>query len=313
MLIAIAVVFLGLALTIAALVAAGGRKAELARRLSLVAGKPGEKVTPVLERLAIQGGEIDDRLRKLFTVGMSHTWGMKAGSLALCAVAAGAATVAWGVSFRIFGLSLPLALATAGAVAFLLPRMILVRQQKRAERQFSEVFPDAVDTIVRMIRAGLPISQAIHNVGVEGQPPVNRVFAMMDEKTRIGIPIDKVLDASSRQVGLMEFRFFAVAVLLQHATGGNLAVTLEMLSSIVRKRRALRLKAQAATAEIRLTAYVLGALPFICVGALLVIQPDYLTPLFRDARGHVILAMAFGSLSAAFVTMWFMMRSLLKV
>jgi tight adherence protein B len=96
---------------------------------------------------------------------------------------------------------------------------------------------------------------------------------------------------------------------LQHATGGNLAATLEILSDIVRRRRAVRLKAKAATSEIRVTAYVVGALPFLIVGALLLVQPGYLTPLFADPRGQVILSIAVGLLLLCGVTMRQLMRS----
>ena len=132
------------------------------------------------------------------------------------------------------------------------------------------------------------------------------------DQVKIGIPIEEALDAGSKQIGLADFRFFAVAVLLQYSAGGNIASTLEVLSGIMRKRRAVRMKAKSATAEIRLTSYVLGSLPFVTTGALLLIQPGYLTPLFADPRGHVILAMAAGGLSLSLISMKLMMRSVTK-
>ncbi|MDU6829336.1 MAG: type II secretion system F family protein, partial [Bradyrhizobium sp.] len=92
-------------------------------------------------------------------------------------------------------------------------------------------------------------------------------------------------------------------------TGGNLTATLESLSDIIRKRRAARLKAKAATGEIRLTAYTLGAIPILTTGALLVVQPRYLTPLWTDPRGHLILVLAGALLLLSFLTMRKMMRS----
>ena len=176
-------------------------------------------------------------------------------------------------------------------------------------RAFSDLFPDALDAIGRMLRAGLPISAAVQAVSAESPPPVNAVFAMVADQMGIGVPIDEALDVSSRYIGMPDFRFFTVAVVLQHMTGGNLAGTLGILSEIVRKRRAVRLKAGATTAEIRVSAYVLGGLPFFILGALLIVQPGYLTPLFVDPRGHVILAIAGGLLLMGGLTMRQMMRS----
>ena len=92
-----------------------------------------------------------------------------------------------------------------------------------------------------------------------------------------------------------------MAVALQYATGGNLTATLEILFDIIRKRRATRLKAKAATGEIRITAYTLGGIPILTTGALFVIQPGYLTPLWTDPRGHLIIAMAGAFLLLAFL------------
>ena len=86
---------------------------------------------------------------------------------------------------------------------------------------------------------------------------------MIADQMRIGIPLGEALDASSQRIGLADFRFFSVAVALQHSTGGNLVNTLDVLSQIMRKRRAVRLKAKAVTSEIRLSAYVLGSLPIV--------------------------------------------------
>jgi tight adherence protein B len=132
---------------------------------------------------------------------------------------------------------------------------------------------------------------------------------MVAEQIEIGASIEEALDNASQQIALADFRFFTVAVALQHATGGNLAATLEILSDIIRKRRAVRLKAKATTAEIRVSAYVLGSLPLLIIGALLLIQPGYLSPLFQDPRGHIIIAIAAGLLLLAAISIRQMMRS----
>jgi tight adherence protein B len=194
-------------------------------------------------------------------------------------------------------------------MAFLLPRNILLFQQRAADRAFTKVFPDAVDSVARMLRAGLPATLAIRTVGNDAAPPVNAVFTSIADQMRIGVPLGEAIEASSMRIGLPDFRFFSVAVALQHSTGGNLVNTLDILSEIMRKRRAVRMKAKAVTSEIRLSAYVLGALPFVTSAAILFIQPDYLTPLINDPRGQTILAIAVGGLALSVWAMRMMMKS----
>jgi tight adherence protein B len=150
----------------------------------------------------------------------------------------------------------------------------------------------------------------MQTIGHEAPPPANVVFSMIANKLKIGIPIAQALQISSRAIDVPDFRFFAVAVSLQQSAGGNLVSTLEVLSQIMRRRRAVQQKAQAVTAEVRFSAYVLGALPFLTTAALLAIQPDYLAPLFADRRGHVVLGIAGGGLYLSAVTMRQMMRSI---
>lgn len=251
----------------------------------------------------------DGRVRRFFTVGHPYSWGMTTGSVRLFTTAAAAGAV------TIFGTGTLLAWpgwlsgTIAIAIAFALPRTILLRQQNQAEQEFSELFPDAVVAISRMLRAGLPITTAVRSVSQESPPPVSAVFAAISDQVDIGTPIEEALDASSRDVGLPDFRFFAVAIVLQHLTGGNLAATLEILADIIRRRRAVRLKARATTAEIRVSGYVLAGIPFLVIGALMLIQPGYLAPLVTDPRGQFILAAAVASLAAGGLTMRQMMRS----
>jgi tight adherence protein B len=166
--------------------------------------------------------------------------------------------------------------------------------------------------VVRMVRAGLPVGPSLRIVGDEADPPLSTVFTGIANLADIGIPLADALATTGEAVGSPDFRFFGVAVALQQATGGNLAATLETLSEIIRKRRAVRLKARAATSEIRISAIVLGAIPFFIVGALLVVSPGYLEPLISDPRGNFIVGAALLSLLLAFVTMRTMMRTALR-
>jgi len=208
-----------------------------------------------------------------------------------------------------FWLALPLTFT-----GFLLaPRILLAIQQSRTEKKFIALFPDALDMCVRMLRAGLPVSAAIRTIGTEGPPPINQVFTVIADRVEIGIPLEEALRMTGKELGLDEFRFFAAVVALQRSTGGNLAQTLELLADMMRKRRAMRLKARATTSEVRASAYILGSMPFMIIIALLVLSPDYLQPLFTDPRGHIVLGTAAGSLALAFYTMHKLVRSVTAV
>jgi tight adherence protein B len=259
--------------------------------------------------LKFRAREFDVRIRRIFTIGLNRTWAMQISSLTLLLVAAISAGCAWLLMHNFFGLSLlPLTVFSILA-SFFVPRFLLSQQQSRTERKFIDMFPDAVDTVARMVRAGLPITGAIRTIAVDALPPVSAVFTTIAHQVEIGVPIEDALDASSRAIALPDFRFFTVSVALQYATGGNLSSTLDILSDIMRKRRAARAKAKAATGEIRITAYTLGGIPVLTIGALLVIQPGYLAPLWTDPRGHVIITMACGAILLAYFSMRLMMRS----
>lgn len=310
-----ALVFLtGGLVMVAAIVMRPRARKDLERRLSAVSGAAPAKVkdADAGTRVKVRDTKLDVQMRRLFAARCEYTWGMQSGAVKLLLAAGFAGIAIWVFTSRFIGASWWVVVPATLAAAFLLPRALLRREQARAEAGFMDLFPDAMDTIVRMLRAGLPMTAAVRVVGTEAAAPVSTVFNMISDQMKIGIPIEAALDASSQQIGLTDFRFFAVAILLQYSTGGNIASTLEVLSTIIRKRRAMHMKAKSATAEIRLSAYVLGALPLMTVGALLVIQPGYLTPLFTDPRGHNILGIAGAGLLLTFISMRHMMRSVSK-
>jgi tight adherence protein B len=288
---------------------------ELERRTSLVAGKASRRGAGLRHDDAEPEWRVvlGNRLRGVFAFGLARTWGMRTSPLVLLVAACGGAGVAW-FTLR-SGLHLSSwasALGSTGGI-FLTPRFLLKREQNAADRKFMELFPDTIDMVIRMLRAGVPVTGAVREVGNEAPPPVNDVFTSLADQMAIGITFEEALASAGERIGLPDFRFFVVAISLQRATGGNLASTLDILSDIMRKRRSMRLKARATTGEVRMSAYVLGAIPFLVIGGLLLMTPDYLQPLISDSRGNVIIAMAVGSLVIGFVTIGRMMRSVTTV
>ena len=310
----LAVVGLGLMLT---LMAVRQYRLDLEHHVNLVAGADGlgqvRDPAEIMDRRATGWLQVVGRqMRRVFAAGLPRTWGMKAGAPVLLSTAGAGAAIAWFASHSGLHLSNWISLAVAVVGSFLAPRYFLKHQQNSADVRFMEVFPDCIDMVIRMLRAGMPVTAAVRAVGDEAAPPVNAAFASLADKMAIGISFEDALATAGAHIGLADFRFFAVAVSLQRATGGNLAATLDILSDIIRKRRAMRLQAKATTGEVRMSAYVLGAIPFLIIGGLLVMTPDYLRPLISDPRGKVIIAVAAMSLLTGFGIIRQMMLSVTR-
>ncbi len=303
----------GISMLGGALVMNRTRRRELEGRVNLVANKLqlpknrlGQADTQVI-------GIVGEWVRNVFLAGIQYRWGVRSTPLALLAISGFSAVISWLVIHLLLRFSEWIAVPVALASSFAIPHFVLRFEQAKAGKKFLDVFPDAVDMIVRMLRAGLPIVAIMRTVGREASAPVNSVFTTIADRIEIGMPFEEALVTASKQVGLQDFRFFAVAVTLQRTTGGNLSTTLEILCGIIRKRREVRMKARAATAEVRISAYFLGAMPFLIVSALLVVAPNYLTPLVKDPRGNAIVAIAFGMLLLAYLTMRSMMNRVARL
>jgi tight adherence protein B len=180
--------------------------------------------------------------------------------------------------------------------------------KSRNMTRFTQRFPDAIDLIVRAVRAGLPVLASMEAAGAETPEPVGREFRRMIADTRIGITVEEALARAATRIGLVEFNFFVASIQLQRESGGNLTETLATLSSVLRRRDELRAKTKALTAEARLSAMVLASMPFVTSGAIMLLTPGYFKPLFVDPRGAYILGAAFCSIAFAILTMRTMLR-----
>jgi len=288
---------------------------DIARHVNLVAGtaEKGAAGGALRPGAAGHGLVLGRRMRGVFGAGLARRWGMTAGPAVLAIAACCGGIAAWLAVAMGLHMSGIIVLAAMAVAVFAAPRAWLKHQQNAADKAFMAVFPDCIDMIIRMLRAGLPIGAAVRAVGDEGPPPVSTVFTTLADQMAIGIPFEDALAQAGQRIGLSDFRFFAVAVSLQRATGGNLATTLDILSDLMRKRRATRIKAKATTGEVRMSAYVLGGIPFLVIGGLLVMTPSYLQPLINDQRGKLIIACAAGSLLMGFAIIRQMMRSVTHV
>jgi len=162
----------------------------------------------------------------------------------------------------------------------------------RFKQRFLAVFPDTLDLIIRAVRAGIPAVQAICTAGVESEEPVRSTFRTMGDALLVGAEVKDVLEQAAERLQLADFSFFAVCVVLQRETGGNLAETLENLAAIVRSRRDIRAKTKALTAEGRIASKIISGVPFFIMGFLYVVNRPYVSLLFNTRAGHKMLVLA---------------------
>lgn len=179
-----------------------------------------------------------------------------------------------------------------------LPHWFVGRMGNRRVAAFLGLFPDAIDLMVRALRSGLPVSEAIVNAGNEIPDPVGDEFRLIEGGMRLGRDLETLLWDIAKRIDAPEYRFFIIAMSVQRETGGNLAETLTNLAEALRRRRQMRAKVRAMSSETRATTMILGGLPVVVIGILFLSSPDYLRPLFHDPRGYVLDGIALGMLIA---------------
>jgi tight adherence protein B len=174
--------------------------------------------------------------------------------------------------------------------------------RKRADALYKQL-PDSLGMVVRAVRAGIPVVEALRTVGREVPDPTGAEFRRLSDQLAIGITMEDALKRLARRSGLPEYRFFAVSLTLQNSAGGNLTETLDNLADVVRKRVATRQRGHALASQARASAYVLSAVPVFAAAALMLINPRYVLVLFNDPRGNIVLACAIASLATGLGTM----------
>ena len=176
-------------------------------------------------------------------------------------------------------------------IAFLgLPKLVLRYLAKRRKKAFTENFADSLDIIVRGIRSGLPLGECLNIIAKESPEPVRTEFRLITDGIRLGMTLNEALQRALTRMPTVEVKFFTIVLTIQQQTGGNLAETLDNLSSILRQRKKMQGKVQALSSEAKSSAMIIGSLPFLITGALLLVQPDYIAMLFNTEIGNIMLA-----------------------
>jgi tight adherence protein B len=197
-----------------------------------------------------------------------------------------------------FGLGLRFlpGLLIAAALGVGIPHMAVSSMGNRRVAAFLNLFPDAIDLMVRALRSGLPVSEAIVGAAEEIGDPVGAEFRTVESGLRMGRELDGLLWDIAKKIDAPEYRFFIIALSVQRETGGNLAETLANLSDLLRRRRSMRQKTRAMSSEARASTVILGSLPIVVTGILFFTSPSYITMLFTDARGMMLVGLAVGML-----------------
>jgi tight adherence protein B len=182
------------------------------------------------------------------------------------------------------------AIAWAGMfIGFLLPySFVSYRRNKRFEK-FEELFPEAIDTLARAVRAGHAFTTALEMISDEVGEPVAGEFRKLYEEQKFGMPVRDALVNLTERIPLVDVKFFVTAVMLQRETGGNLAEILDNLSYVIRERFKIQRQVRVYTAQGRLTMALLMGMPPVIVTIMLILNPAFIRPLFTDPIGHTLL------------------------
>jgi tight adherence protein B len=244
----------------------------------------------LVERLARTGRDISVGQYMLATLGSIAVMTLGAGYFVFAKFGA-VPTLMFGVALGIF-----------------IPHWLIGRMGKKRVARFVALFPEAIDLMVRALRAGLPITEAIVNAGQEIGDPIGVEFRGIESGMKIGRDLDSLLWDIAKRIEVSEWRFFIIALSVQRETGGNLAETLNNLSVVLRGRRSMRAKARAMASEARASTMILGSLPVLVTIMLLFTSPTYIMPMFSDVRGLIMFGIAAGMLLTGVAIMTKMAR-----
>jgi tight adherence protein B len=268
------------------------RRAELHRRLQTIAKPREDRLSLVKERRVARSPFLDRLLRPLpaakrmekLLLQTDLTWTV-ATVLAL--------SILLGVGLTLLLLVVlhkTPALALIGVpVGMLVPLIVVLNARTKRSQKFSTQLPDALEMIVRSLRAGHGLSNGFKLVAGEMPPPVAVEFGRCFEEQQFGVEFRDAIEHMTQRVpNNIDLRIFAVSVVIQQETGGNLVEILEKIANTIRERYKFFGKLRALTAEGKYSGYILGALPFVCLGFVALLNPGYLVPLVANPLGRLI-------------------------
>jgi tight adherence protein B len=181
-----------------------------------------------------------------------------------------------------------IALPSAVIGGFGIPNFALSFLRKRRIKKFVAEFPNAIDVIVRGVKAGLPLGDCLRVVANESQEPVRGEFRHVIEAQTIGLTMGEAVDRLAERVPVTEANFFAIVINIQAKAGGNLSEALGNLSRVLRDRKKMRGKISAMSMEAKASAAIIGLIPFVVTGLLYFSSPSYISLLWMTTHGKII-------------------------
>jgi tight adherence protein B len=185
----------------------------------------------------------------------------------------------------------PLVMLMAAFVVGLgLPRWVLGFLAARRRKKFTQYFANAIDVIVRSVKSGLPTNEALRIVARESPNPVGSEFTILVESMKVGMTLDQGLKRMLESMPTAEVGFFSIVMAIQSRSGGNLSEALGNLSFVLRDRKRLQGKIKAMSSEAKASAGIIGSLPPAVMGIVYATAPKYISVLFTERAGNIMLA-----------------------
>lgn len=184
-----------------------------------------------------------------------------------------------------------------------LPRTFLKMKIARRQKKFLEEFADALESMVRLLKAGMPVGEAIAMISREYSGPVGEEMSIIYDEQKIGIPLAEACMKAAERIPITEMQMFATGLTIQQQTGSSLSEILTNMARVIRARFRLKRKVQALSAEAKASAMIIGSLPVIVAVGLYLINPDYMEILFTTTRGKIFLFGAIGWMSVGVLIM----------
>jgi tight adherence protein B len=268
------------------------RMASVARSQPVVA-RP-TRVTQKTRRDQVEGSlkEFEERQKKAKRVPLSIKltqagldWSKRRFMVTAGTLGAGAFLVA-----MLFGVGLLAALGFGFAAGCGAPLWLLKFLKKRRESKFLYQFPDAVDVIVRGVKAGLPLLDSLKLIATASEEPVRSEVRGILETQTVGMPLGEACLRLYERMPVAEANFFGIVISIQQRAGGNLSETLGNLSRVLRDRKKMKAKIQAISMEAKASAAIIGSLPLVVMGLVYFTSPSYIELLWSEPLGRVMLA-----------------------
>jgi tight adherence protein B len=234
--------------------------------------------------------EKNSRKRRISVAGQLNQAGLKFTTAHFWIAAAVLGAILALVGFFIKGLIGAAVGAFIGG--FGLPRWILGSMVTGRQKKFVSQFPDGIDMIVRGVKSGLPLTQCMRMIASESPEPLRSEFQHVIDGQAMGVPFEANLQRMYERMPLHEVNFFGIVLIIQQKTGGNLSESLFNLSTVLRSRKLMKEKVKALSGEAVASAGVIGSLPFIIMTLVYMVRPAYMSILFEETAGHVILLIA---------------------